>query len=75
VLGWPKICKLDHAFLWEYSHKRPKLAKLLGQLGVFLTLRASVWFSPLYCIGSAKEVTSDHQRLSGDHSPERFSRW
>ena len=37
VLGWPKICKLAHAFLWEYSHKRLKLAQLLGQLGVFLT--------------------------------------
>ena len=37
VLGWPKICKLAHAFLWEYSYKRLKLAQLLGQLGVLLT--------------------------------------
>jgi hypothetical protein len=37
VLGWPKLCKLAHAFLWEYSYKRLKLAQLLGQLGVFLT--------------------------------------
>jgi hypothetical protein len=39
VLGWPKICKLAHAFLWEYSYKRLKLVQLLGQLGVFLTWR------------------------------------
>ena len=37
VLGWPKICKLAHAFLQEYSYKRLKLAQLLGQFGVFLT--------------------------------------
>jgi hypothetical protein len=28
---------LAHAFLWEYSYKRLKLAQLLGQLCVFLT--------------------------------------
>ena len=38
VSGWPKRCKLARAFLWEYSYKRLKLAQLLGQLGVFLTL-------------------------------------
>ena len=37
VIGWPKRCKLAHAFLQEYSDKRLKLAQLLGQLGVFLT--------------------------------------
>jgi hypothetical protein len=37
LLGWPKRYKLAHAFLWEYSCKRLKLAQLLGQLGVFLT--------------------------------------
>ena len=36
MLGWPKRCKLAHAFLWEYSCKRLKWAQLLGQLGVFL---------------------------------------
>jgi hypothetical protein len=36
VLGWPKICKLAHAFLWGYNYKRLKLAQLLGQLGVVL---------------------------------------
>jgi hypothetical protein len=39
VLGWPRRCKLAHAFLWEYrySYTGLKLAQLLGQLGVFLT--------------------------------------
>jgi hypothetical protein len=37
VLGWARRCKLAHAFLWEYSDKRLKLAQLLGQLSVFLT--------------------------------------
>ena len=37
VLGWPKICELAHAFLWECSCKRLKLAQLLGQLGVVFT--------------------------------------
>ena len=36
LLGWPKRCKLAHAFLWEHSYKRLKLAQLLGQLGVLL---------------------------------------
>ena len=30
-------CKLAHAFLWEHSYKKLKLAQLLGQLSVFLT--------------------------------------
>ena len=37
MLGWPRRCELARAFLWEYSYKRLKLARLLGQLGVFLT--------------------------------------
>ena len=37
VLGLPKSCELAHAFLWEYSQRRLKLAQLLGQLAVFLT--------------------------------------
>jgi hypothetical protein len=37
VLGWPKRCKLAHAFLWEYSCKRLKMAQLLGRHGVFRT--------------------------------------
>jgi hypothetical protein len=39
VLGWPKRCKLAHAFLWEHSYKRLKLGQLLGQLCIFLALR------------------------------------
>jgi hypothetical protein len=37
MLGGPNS-KLAYAFLWEHSYKRLKLAQLLGQLGVFLTL-------------------------------------
>jgi hypothetical protein len=37
VLCWPKRCKLAHAFLWEHSYNRLKLAQLLGQLFFFLT--------------------------------------
>ena len=37
VLGWSKRHKLAHAFRWEYSYIRLKLAQLLGQLGIFLT--------------------------------------
>jgi hypothetical protein len=33
----PTEKELVHAFLWEYSFKRLKLAHLLGQLTVFLT--------------------------------------
>ena len=40
VFGWPKRCRLAHAFLQKYSYKRLKLAQLLGQLGVFLTSAA-----------------------------------
>ena len=35
-----QVRKLTHAFLWEYTYKRLKLAQLLGQLGVFITLAA-----------------------------------
>ena len=40
VIGWPKICKLAHAFLWIYGQKRLKLAQHLGQLDIFLTCSA-----------------------------------
>ena len=42
VLGWPRRCKLAHAFVWEYSCKRLKLAQLVGQLGGFLTCAGRV---------------------------------
>ena len=36
VLGWPKICKLAHAFQWEhFSYRRLKLAQILGRLASF----------------------------------------
>jgi hypothetical protein len=41
VLGWPTRCKLARVLRWGYSHKRLKLAQLLGQLGVFLTRPAA----------------------------------
>ena len=64
MLGWPKRCKLAHAFLWEYSYKRLKLAQLLGQLGVFLAPGAAQALSPI-CpwppsplgVGQAVDVT------------------
>jgi hypothetical protein len=36
---WPKNSKLVHTFLRKYSYKRLELAKLLDQLGGFLTCR------------------------------------
>ena len=35
ALARPKIGKLAHASLWEYSYKRLKLAQLLANLGSF----------------------------------------
>ena len=45
LLGWPKISKLAHTFLWEHSYKRLKMA----ELGVFLTCvrTSSLWLRPL----------------------------
>ena len=45
ALGWPKICKLAHAFLREHSHERLQLAQFLGQLGVFLTRWVGVFLT------------------------------
>ena len=42
MLGWPKRWSLAHALPWESSAKRLKLAQLLGQLGVFITLSSVV---------------------------------
>jgi hypothetical protein len=51
VLGLPKRCsvgprlerrELAHALLWGCSYKRLQLAKLLGQLRIFLTLMMSI---------------------------------
>jgi hypothetical protein len=40
VLGRPKISKLAHAFMREYSYRRLKSAQFLGRLGVFLAASA-----------------------------------
>jgi hypothetical protein len=70
VLGWPKICKLAHAFLWEYSHKRLELAQLLGQLGVFLTLSPRpARCAPHRC---GERCGSGGQRAA---PPRRAARW
>jgi hypothetical protein len=38
VVGWSsRKCKLAHAFRWQCGYKGLKLARLLGQRGVFLT--------------------------------------
>ena len=39
----PKRCKLAHAFLWEYSCKKLKLAQLLSQIAGLLTLGVEMW--------------------------------
>ena len=36
------MCKLAHAFMWEYSQKGLNSAQLLGQLGVCLTCSRSI---------------------------------
>jgi hypothetical protein len=35
LIGWPKLCKLAHAFRWEYSCKRLRLARLLANFASF----------------------------------------
>jgi hypothetical protein len=42
MLGWPKRCKMAHAFLWQNSYKRPNLAQLLGRLDDFLTCASAI---------------------------------
>ena len=58
MLGWPKRCKLAHAILREYCYERPKLAQLLGQLGVFLTHRGARAARPGATWGSGRTVAS-----------------
>jgi hypothetical protein len=65
VLGWPKQCKFAHAFLREYSDKGLKLAQLLGQRGVLLTLAASTPF---------KLSSRARQRVGGIPASARPSR-
>jgi hypothetical protein len=61
VLGWPTICKLAHAFLWEHSYQRLKLAQLLGQLGAPLTLGWS-------------KSWAKFRVLTGDSQPKRWAK-
>ena len=66
MLGWPKRCKLAHAFLWENSCKRLKLAQVLGRHGIFLTwaLQPSEnALTPRWCIsGTMPRVTPGTSR-------------
>ena len=69
VSGWPKRRKLAHAFLRECSHRRLKLAQLLGQLVAFLTLNPSSGCASrsgcsraLTCRGAWARVTIDQLR-------------
>ena len=63
VSGWPKICQLAHAFMWEYSYKRLKLAQLLGQLGVFLTCTTSSSSASSSAISAAQPLLPDEGAL------------
>ena len=56
LLGWPERRKLAHAFLWECSYKRLKLAQLLGQLGVFLTQRRQNFPAVLAEVAASSDV-------------------
>ena len=64
VLGWLKRRKLAHAFLGrQYSYRGLKLAQLLDQLGVFLTLRGgfmscSLAARPLIPLGQSVRFSS-----------------
>jgi hypothetical protein len=65
VLGWPRRCKLAHAFRWEYSYKRLKLAHRLGQLGAFLTKGTLTALCPVYReAGISKELCRSAQMTS-----------
>jgi hypothetical protein len=74
LLGWPNICKLAYAFLWEYSYKRLKLAQLLGQLGVFLTPPTR---PPcvIYCRESLREYSNIRGGVRMTSRPAARWRW
>jgi hypothetical protein len=62
--GWPKRWSLAHASLWESSHKRLKLAQLLGCVPTYvvsfsLTQNVNVWTPPAEWDGPGR-----HQRLA-----------
>jgi hypothetical protein len=69
LLGWPKRCKLAHAFRWEYSNEGLKLGQLPGQRGVFLTLALRVRSSPTSsmrtsCAGSVRRISRQSVAMS-----------
>jgi hypothetical protein len=55
---------LTHAFLWEYSYKRLKLAQILGRLGIFLTLATffKIRSAPFSIVDFVKGI--QHVRIS-----------
>jgi hypothetical protein len=71
VLGWPKICKLAHVFLWECSYKRLKLAQLLGQRGVFLTS----WTGTAIVVGKTAVATGAALASAGGGPLMDVNRW
>jgi hypothetical protein len=75
---------LAHAFLlWEYSYKWLKLAQLLCQLGVFLTLRTVTGLSPFSAMSQsaiqppsrlpASEAKSGSEAMAAAEETEKFS--
>jgi hypothetical protein len=60
VLGRPKICKLAHAFPWEYRYKRLQSVQRLGRHGAFLTLCGGPPPDP--APGAATQVEHGHRR-------------
>ena len=73
MLGWPKVCQLAQAFLWECSCKLLQPAQLLGQFGIFLTMygRAAglgaLGFLTLEAIGGGRPT--DGQGIRADKGP------
>ena len=61
-----QISKLTRAFQWEYSYERRKLAQLLGQLGVFLTLGDAKLCAPAGCERDDSRTRSRTARAAGD---------
>ena len=68
VLGWPKRCKLAHAFRWEYSYERLKLAQLLDKLGVFLTFAFSA--PVMFPSASSRQASMPAKMFRGAWSKE-----
>jgi hypothetical protein len=63
--GRSKRCKLAHALPCEYSSKRLKLAPLLGQLGVALTLRQRAFHSAVPGVSSGRAAAAAAATAAG----------